>query len=197
MGLRVMHVCRSCFTPSPSGMTWVAQKHVMRSVIISILRESPVDVGHTRPVKVCTRSGTRAIQAASMHRRPALGVIECTMHGFSFIITFVNLKSDRRSLKGDMCRSMLTPMVRTCSLLPSSARSSSGDERAMTSYPSWLSSVRSPRQKMLSDMPIVAARIIFLPTKEEGRDSLQFFIVCAILVSLPTDSLNYEFDVSH
>ena len=52
--------------------------------IIKILRFNPFDVGQINPVKVWIRFGTPAIQAAVIHSSPALGVIECTISGFSF-----------------------------------------------------------------------------------------------------------------
>ena len=164
MGFFVIHRCKSCFTPSPSGTMCVAHAQVILSVIINILRESPVAVGHTRPVNVCSRTGTPAIFAAIIHKSPALGVIECTISGRSLFNTRTNFTNETRSLSGLTCRSICTPMVWTPSRSPNSLKSSSGLDNATTSYPSSFNSRRSPLQKMFSDMPMVAARIIFLPT---------------------------------
>ena len=78
MGLYVT-LRKSSITPCPSGMMCVAQAQVNQSVNIKIRLVKPFDVGQTSPVKVCTRRGTRTNQAANMHNRPALGVIECTI----------------------------------------------------------------------------------------------------------------------
>ena len=61
----------------------VAQAQVIQSVAIRIFRFNPVAVGNNKPVNVCTRTGTPAIQDATIQSNPALGVMECTIRGFS------------------------------------------------------------------------------------------------------------------
>lgn len=57
----------------------------------------PVEVGHTNPVKVWMRTGTRVNQPAIIHNNPALGVIECTANGFSLQNTRIILNKDFKS----------------------------------------------------------------------------------------------------
>ena len=45
----------------------------------------PLRVGKMSPVKVCILIGTPAILAASILSKPALGVMECTIVGFSLL----------------------------------------------------------------------------------------------------------------
>ena len=101
MGLLVM-CCKSRFTPSPSGTTCVAQAQVSQSVAMRMRRLSPVAVGHTSPVKVCTRTGTRASHAAIMPMSPALGVMVCSIVGRSLRSTRHMRHSERKSRNGEM-----------------------------------------------------------------------------------------------
>lgn len=59
---------------------------------------------------------TRHIQAAIMEISPALGVMECTISGFSLRNTRTICHSERKSLKREIWRSIGTAMVRTPSL---------------------------------------------------------------------------------
>ena len=52
-GLRVMRSRRSvAFTPSPSGMTFVAKRQVSRSIVLSSRRNAPAVVSKRSPVTV-------------------------------------------------------------------------------------------------------------------------------------------------
>ena len=100
---------------------------------IRIFCVSPVAVGKTSPVKVCKRTGTRHIHAASMEMRPAFGVMECTMCGRSRRNARIMSHSDRRSLAKEMWRSMGTSRTATPSLSAISCRASPGEEMTQRS----------------------------------------------------------------
>ena len=151
---------RSSFTPSPSGMTCVAHAAVRWSVNQSNGRFTPFTYGKTSPVKVCTRTGTRVNQAATMESRPAFGVMECTMSGFSFRNTRTKRMSEAKSRSGAIFRCIGTASVRTPSRRAMLSSSGSGDETTTIWYSSD-NSRKSPRQKMSRESGTVAVRIIF------------------------------------
>ncbi len=128
----------------------------------SIFCVSPVAVGNTSPVKVCSLTGTRHIQAAIIERSPAFGVIECTIAGRSLRNTLNRRQRLLRSFNGEMCLSIGTATVLTPSRAASVSSLSPGELTATTSYPhSCCSSLSRPRQNVSSDSGTVDARMIF------------------------------------
>ena len=125
---------RSFFTPSPSGIICVAQAQVSLSVSINIFRFSPFSVGHTKPVKVCTRTGTLVSHAAIMQSNPAFGVIECTIVGFSFRNTFISRHRDIISFFTEICLSIGTAIPLIPYSLVISFICSPGEDKSTTSY---------------------------------------------------------------
>ena len=163
-------------TPRPSGLMTVAQLHSRRSIALSIERLSPCEVGHISPVKVCMRLGTPAKRAASIHIRPALGVIECTSQGLSRRISLYIRHSERKSLSGAMCRCMGTPIVRTPGRCDMRSSASSGFDTTTISYLSTrYGSIGA--QKDSSELPMVVARIIL---GFEPSEALDLFIIAGL-----------------
>ena len=142
---------RSARTPSPSGMMCVAQAQVMLSVSMSMRRVSPVAVGNTRPVKVCTRTGTRHSHAAIMHSSPALGVMECTIVGRSRWNTLTSRHRLRKSRSGDIWRSMGTSMRRTPSYWSRQSQYLPGEASTHSSYSRSNSGTIGATKEMESD----------------------------------------------
>ena len=75
-GLRVIRFAINVFfTPSPSGITFVAHQQVIFSIPTNKRRNFPVAVSKRRPVTVYIRWGTLVIHAAIMDNKLALGVL--------------------------------------------------------------------------------------------------------------------------
>ena len=113
----------------------MAQAQVSRSVIIRIFLFPPTAVGNTNPVKVCTRTGTPAIHAAIIQSNPALGVMECTICGFSLRNVRHNCHKDFISLIGEIWRSIFTSIHFISGWdLYILSHSGPGDDNKTTSY---------------------------------------------------------------
>ena len=152
--------CKSAITPFPSGMMCVAQAHVSQSVTIRIRRFHPVSVGHTKPVKVCTLTGTLAILAAIIHSNPAFGVIECTIFGFSQRSALMILHNAMMSFFGEICLSIGIAMVVTPCFSFACSISFPGEDSNTTSY--LLHNSSNIPSKKERDMDTVQARMIFI-----------------------------------